>query len=308
MTIKNKTVWVITEGMIGTENQCLGVCDALNIKPEVFQISLRQPWKTLTPWLGIECSHSFIPKLTSPWPDILITAGRKAIAASRYIKKQSNGQTLTLHLQHPKTNPNQFDLVAAPFHDNLTADNVIVTDGAPNRITPKQLEQAKEKWHPISGNNQKVAVLIGGNSRTHALTQERMYEIIDQLLQIDAHLMITASRRTGEENLEKLKSTIKDTSHFLWDGNGDNPYHAMLGHADSIIVTEDSVSMVSDATTTGKPTYIIPLEGSSKRFDRFHNHMKKIGATKPFDGNLTPYSYEAINDAEKIAKAIQQAL
>lgn len=308
MTIKNKTVWVITEGMIGTENQCLGVCDALNIKPEVFQIGLRQPWKTLTPWLGFERSHSFIPELSPPWPDILITAGRKAIAASRYIKRLSNDRTLTIHLQHPKTNPNQFDLVAAPFHDNLTGNNVIVTDGAPNRITPKQLELAKEKWHPISGDKQKIAVLIGGNSRTHTLTQERMDKVIDQLLQVDAHLMITASRRTGDENLERLKNAMKNTSHFLWDGAGDNPYHAMLGHADSIIVTEDSVSMVSDATTTGKPTYIIPLDGSSKRFDRFHKHMETIGATKPFNGNLTPYTYEAINDAEKIAKAIKQAL
>ncbi len=131
ISLENKNVWVITEGMIGTENQCLGVCDSLNVKPKIFRVSLKQPWSTLTPWLGFENAEIFTPLLHAPWPDILITAGRKAIAASRYIKKISNGKTFTVHLQHPKINPNHFDLVAAPFHDSLYGENVIVTNGAP---------------------------------------------------------------------------------------------------------------------------------------------------------------------------------
>lgn len=312
-----KTLWIITEGIIGTENQCLGVAEILqkniNVELKVIRIGLRQPWKTLSPWLGLEQSWTFTPPLTAPWPDIVIAAGRKSIAASRYIKKQSGGQCLTVQLQDPKTSPNQFDLVAAPFHDNLQGRNVIVTDGAPNRITGEKLNEAKEKFaatfEPLQG--PRIAVLIGGNSRTHTLTPEIMHRLVDQLMSINGTLMVTASRRTGEDNLDYLKQALSGTRHYLWDGNGENPYHGMLAWAEYLIVTNDSVSMLSDAGTTGKPVHVIALEGRSPRFDRFHKHLNDLGVTQPLhikNGNLDAWTYEPLNDAGHIASEIQRRL
>lgn len=301
--------WIITEGMIGTENQCLGVTDALGIKPTVKKIQLRQPWKSLTPWLKWEQSCSFYEPLTPPWPDLLITSGRKAVAASHYIKKQ-NKETFTLHIQDPKCNPSDFDLVAVPHHDGLRGDNVIVTHGAPNRINRDLLNAAKEKFSAQFEDtpSPKIAVLIGGNSRAHSMTKQVMQNLVAQLNQIDGFLMITASRRTGEENLRYLQQNLRQENAYLWNGTGDNPYHAMLGYADHIIVTEDSVSMISDAGTTGKPVRIIPLDGSSKRFDKFHAHMRNLGVTRPFTGNLESWSYEPLHDSQMVAQALTQAM
>ncbi len=302
--------WVITEGMIGTENQCLGVCDALGIAPEIKRVSLNQPWKTLTPWLGFELSFTFTPSLNAPWPDLVIASGRKAVAASRYIKKKSGGKTFTVQIQDPKCAASNFDLVAVPHHDHLRGDNVVVTDGAPNRITFEKLESAKEKFSnlfaPLPA--PRVAVLIGGNSRTHKITTQIMQNLVAQLKSLNCSLMITASRRTGQENLRILQESLKETDAFIWDGNGENPYHGMLAWADHILVTSDSVSMISDAGTTGKPVHVIPLEGHSKRFDKFHAHMEVIGVTKPFTGNLETWDYEPISDANRIAMAIKEAM
>ncbi len=80
---------IITEGMIGTQNQCEGVSNALNLDPKIIQIGLHQPWKTLTPWVGFEQPFTFYPRLEHPFPDLLITSGRKSIAAARYIKKKN---------------------------------------------------------------------------------------------------------------------------------------------------------------------------------------------------------------------------
>ena len=297
--------------MAGTENQCIGVVEALNITPEIRQIGLHQPWKFLSPWLGFERKCTFTESLTPPWPDLLIAAGRKSVAAARYIKKKSGGKTFTVQLQDPKTSPSQFDMVAVPFHDPMRGDNVIVTHGAPNRLSTDKLQQAQAAFTPqfSSLKQPRIAVLIGGNSRTHKLTPDIMRKLVEQLKSLNASLMITASRRTGEECLQILQDGLKDSDAYIWNGQGQNPYFGMLAWADHILVTADSVSMLSDAGTTGKPVHMIPLEGSSPRFDKFHAHLQEIGVMRPFNsGNLESWSYEPLNDARMIANAIKQAM
>src|SRR5262245_61933506 len=107
---KKPVCWVVGEGIAGTENQCLGVAEALGVAAEVKRVALRQPWKALSPYLGFECGCSFEPQLEGPWPDIVIAGGRKAIAAARYIKKASGGKTYTVLLQDPRISTKAFDL------------------------------------------------------------------------------------------------------------------------------------------------------------------------------------------------------
>ncbi|MCI5060017.1 MAG: mitochondrial fission ELM1 family protein [Alphaproteobacteria bacterium] len=301
--------------MIGTENQCLGVAESLGVTPRIMRINLREPWKTLTPWLKFEQEWSFSPPLSpvngEGWPDLLICAGRKAIAAARYIKKQSKGKTFVTFLQDPKINDSALDLIAVPHHDTRRGENVIVTHGAPNRITPEKLKQAKKEFallfEPMSA--PRIAVLIGGNSRTHKITPNIIEGMITSLNTIEGSLMITASRRTGEENIATLKQGLAGENIYFWDGKGNNPYLGMLGWADHIIVTSDSVSMLSDAASTGKPVHIIGLEGGSKRFERLYKHFEEIGAMRPFkDGNLESWVYEPIHDAQLVADEIKRRL
>lgn len=92
--------------MAGTENQCLGVAEALGVSAEVKRITLHQPWKSFSPWLGFEHAGIFEPALSPPWPDLVIASGRKSIATSRYIRKASNGKTFTVQgLRTPPVSP-----------------------------------------------------------------------------------------------------------------------------------------------------------------------------------------------------------
>lgn len=307
---QNLSCWVVSEGMAGTENQCLGVCEALGIEPEIKRIKLNAPWSFIPPALPLETAASFSPKLSAPWPDVVIASGRKAIAAARYIKKRSNGNTFTIYLQDPRVPPNHFDLVAVPFHDKTRGDNVLITEGAPNRISQKKLDDAKKQFAPLFEKLKKprVAVLIGGNSKAYKMTTSVTKNLCQQLNALDASLMITTSRRTGEENQKIIKEQCDNNNNFIWDSNGTNPYLGMLAWADYILVTADSTSMISDAATTGKPTYIIPLEGGSKKFTFFHNHLCNLGITRFFNGALDDWQYEPLQDSQNIADAIKQAL
>lgn len=309
---KSLQCWIVTEGMAGTENQCLGVADALGITPVVKRISLTQPWKTLSPWLGFECARTFAPRLEGheAWPDLLLTAGRKSIAVSRYIKRQSGGKTFTVQLQDPRTSPSQFDLVAVPAHDPLRGDNVVVTKGAPNRITMERLAKARNDFAPLFAMmpSPRIAVMLGGNSKTHRMTETAMEELGGQLSKLDGSLMITASRRTTEDQKLAFAKGLEDRPRWFWDGSGNNPYFGMLAWADYLMVTADSVSMLSDAATTGKPTYIIPMEGGSPRFDTFHEDLLKNNAARPFEGRLEHWSYAPYTDSADIAAEILRRL
>jgi len=302
-----KSCWIITEGMAGTENQCLGVAHALDLNPEVMRVSLRQPWKTLSPYLKFECKSSFIPKLSPPWPDLLITSGRKSIAAARYIKKQSAGKTFTVHIQDPRIDPNNFDLVCIPEHDPTRGENVITTTAAPNLITPEKITQAMRAHNYLEKLfAPRIAVLIGGKSKAYKITAENTQNLVENLSNLKGSIMMTCSRRTGSENTQLLKAAFDKDGHFFWDGTGTNPYLAILGYADYILVTADSTSMLSDAASTGKPVYIIPLEGGTPRIKRMHQNLKSYGAARDFDGNLEPFTYKPLNDAKKIADEVKK--
>ncbi len=311
MNIEN--CWIITEGHAGTENQCLGVVSALGITPEIKRIRLRQPWKMLSPYIGFECTLTFAgDSLEPPWPDLVIASGRKSIAAVRYIKARSGGRTFAVQIQDPRISYKTFDLIAVPEHDPARGDNVVVTSAAPNRVSPDYLAGAREKFAPLLAPlpAPRVAVLIGGSSKSHTITPKTLRGLVKKLRPMITEkthgLMVSASRRTGQANNNFLRKYVKGGNVFLWSGVEPNPYYGFLAWADFIIVTADSVSMISEAATTGKPVYIEPLDGGSKRLDQMHKNLLEKGIVRIFDGRLENYSYEPLNDASRIAEEIRK--
>jgi hypothetical protein len=299
----------MTEGLAGTENPCLAVAEHLTAEPHIFRIRLRQPWKFLSPYLGFARNWTFLPPLNPPWPDILITSGRKAIAASLYIKRASQGRTRTLHIQDPRISPKYFDHIAVPAHDSLRGDNVIVTIGAPSLITPEKLNAARHNFPEFENlPSPRVAVLIGGNSRAHRLTPAIINKFSSQLNALDASLMITCSRRTGEHNVKLLRQNLTTPRQFFWDGTGTNPYLGMLAWADYIIVTNDSVSMLCDAASSGKPVFMMRLDGGGRRLNQFHQNLIDAGIVRNFDGKLTNFTYNIPNDAARIANTLKSTI
>ncbi|RVU35846.1 hypothetical protein EOI86_11310 [Hwanghaeella grinnelliae] len=294
-----RTCWVITDDRVGTINQAIGLAEAVGFPFEHKIIVLRQPWRSLPPafWppsvFGLKGAES--AKLTPPWPDLVISCGRKAIGPALAVKRASGGKTKAVHIQHPHMPLKRFDLVAVPSHDNLTGPNVIVTTGAIHRVSKAKLAAAKTGFagqfdhlpRPL------IAVLIGGSNKAFTMTRaiaESMAAQISALAgRLGAGLLVTASRRTGAENEAVLRQALSGPNVFFWDGTGENPYFGFLAQADAILVTGDSVNMVSEAASSGKPVYIMPLEtapGAERaagKFDRFQQQVIDKGAARMFD-------------------------
>ncbi|MHA1600253.1 MAG: mitochondrial fission ELM1 family protein [Alphaproteobacteria bacterium] len=312
-----RVCWVISDGKAGMEVQCRGLAEALGFEPVVKRIIVRRPWRWIPPPLisnPLARTDPAADSLNPPWPDVLIASGRQTVALSMAMRQQSGGRTFTIQVQNPTVDPANFDMVVAPRHDRLTAPNVVATTGGLNLVTEARLAAAVAQLgaryahlpHP------RVAVLIGGSSKVHRLTQVATRRLAEQLADLarreGAGLMVTPSRRTGESNIAILRQTLSGLSAEIWDGTGKNPYYAFLALADSIIVTSDSVNMVSEAATTGKPVFTVDMDGGSRKFRRFHETMCAEGITRPFTGRQTHWTYPPLRDTQHAAAEIRRRM
>jgi uncharacterized protein len=298
--------WILTDGRTGTENNARGLAEALGLAYEVKPVSLRQPWKTLSPWLRLGLKYAFNGhSLTPPWPDVLITAGRTPAVGSLYIGQQSPG-SVRVHITNPGVSPQLFDLVVAPAHDRLGGENVLNTVGALHRVTADKLAEAAKVWQPKFEHLPRPwhAVLLGGNTSDYQLTPELAAQFIQSIKAQGGSVLVTASRRTSES----ARAALAKTADYLWDGQGDNPYFGLLALADNLFVTADSISMLSEAASIGKPTYLLPLAGHAAKHERFHQAMFAGGFLTLFSGQLTAAKPQRLDDIGKAATRVRELL
>lgn len=311
------TCWVITDGKPGMENQCRGLAEALGIEPVIKRVQLRSPWRQLSPFLRVGNRFAASPQgdpIRPPWPDIVIGTGRQSIAPVLSIKKRSRGRTFTVQIQDPQINPRHFDLVVVPRHDRLRGPNVLVTRGALHRVTSAVLAKAAESHGPRLDHlpHPRIAVLVGGTNAVYQLTPTIMGDVAEALAgfarERGVGLMVTPSRRTGADNEAILRARLSGPGSEVWDGEGENPYFAYLALADVIVCTCDSVSMVSEACSTGKPVYVIELDGGSPKFRAFLDGLYRDGLARPFTGELESWSYPPLDETREIAETVRHRL
>jgi uncharacterized protein len=313
--LKNAT-WIVTDGRIGMVNQCRGLADAVGLPIEAKRVLPRFPWTALpvsswpAPFLSLGTgSSTFEP----PWPRLVIGCGWRSIPFVIEVKRRSGGRTLAVQLQDPKVPAEIFDLVIPPEHDELEGKNVLPIIGSPNGVTAHKLGEAARKWHSFFLNypSPRVAVLIGGASKSHRFNDSDAHALADQLralLHEGYALMVTTSRRTGERQTAILKEALQARNAFVWDGQGDNPYMGMLALADAILVTSDSTNMMVEAASSGKPVHIVPLDCTNPKFERLVTRLVDIGAARRFAGKIETWSYQPLNETARAGELIRRKL
>lgn len=309
-------VWVVHDGKIGMANQAIGLAEALDWSYIEKRLAIRAPWRHLAPQFWV-CPLSALDaagdRLTPPWPELLIACGRNTVALARAVKRRSRGKTFWVQIQDPRFARGEVDLVVAPRHDPARGDNVFATLGAVHRVTPQRLLEARARFAALFAALPRplLAVLVGGDNAVYHLGEARFATLCDQLAALGRQgfgLAITPSRRTGATRLAMLRERCAGSGTYIWDGGGDNPYFGMLDAADAILVTADSISMISEAAATGKPVYVIELDGGSRKFARFHQAMRDAGITRPFTGAVETWRYTPPSDTERAAVEIRRRL
>lgn len=308
--------WTITDGKKGMDVQVEGVARALGIPFDAKRVSPRGPWRWLAPWIRVDPRERFAhpgSQFCAPWPDIALATGRLSIPAMRAIRKASPG-TFTVVIQDPRTGTGTADLIAVPAHDSLTGENVIQTLTAPHGFTPQRLEGLRasvpETITALPG--PRVVVVLGGPNAVYRFTEDdsaRLANSLSSIAGLGVSFLVTASRRTPTHALDAVKKAVEGSPHIVWKDEGPNPYENWLANGDIFVVTADSVNMTGEACVTGKPVYVFNPEGGSAKFNRFHENLRRYGATKPLPGhveNLETWSYAPLDSASQIAAEIRR--
>lgn len=320
-----KTCWVINNGVPAYRKQTCGVADAIGVHYIEKQCKLTKPWSLLPASLPFNATKHLThdsDTLQPPWPDLIICSGRRTIALALYIKKANKGKTQLIYIQNPKVKLDEFSIIIAPEHDQLQRENVITTCGAMHNISQPQLEKEGQLFDEQFNQLKRplIAVMLGGSSgngkNKYELTAERTITLAQRLCELanthEGSLVITPSRRTGDNNCEILRKQFAALPNiFFADLNNSNPYLAMLNQADTLLVTDDSVSMVSEACFTGKPVYVMTLpeyKAKKKRNYQFIQQAIERGMVRPFNGTIEQWTYPRLDEMTRIAPLIKEKL
>jgi mitochondrial fission protein ELM1 len=310
-------VWAVSDGRAGIENQALGLAEALGRRSPVRittkRVQLRTPWRWLPP--------GFVPAprqaltigadaIVPPWPDIFIGCGRASTPFALGVRDWSRGKSFVVQLQDPRVNPREFDVVVPPIHDGLEGQNIMSIVGACHRVTPEKIADAAATYPTALEDlpSPRFAVLIGGKSKRQNISAKRARAIADSLTTVQREtggtLMVTLSRRTSEAARLQFRTWLAPHCAIFYEDDGVNPYFAMLGAADHIFVTEDSVNMATEAAATAKPIHILTVDGSPGKLERFHQSLARRGCARPFNGRLETWSYPPLLETDRAAAAV----
>jgi mitochondrial fission protein ELM1 len=314
-------VWTVTDGRAGIEAQALGLAEAIGRRAPIVlktkHVELRTPWSWappgFTPWPRAALTLDS-DAIEPPWPDIFIGCGRASIPFALGIRDWSRGKTFVVQLQDPRVNPREFDVVAPPIHDRLEGPNVIPIVGACHRVTPQRVEEAVAEFSGPALDDlpsPRFAVLIGGKSKRQDISAKRAREIADSLVALQREtggsLLVTLSRRTGDAARMQLRTWLAPHSAIFFEGEGANPYPAMLGVADHVFVTADSVNLAVEAAATSKPVHILNVDGNAGKLERFHQSLARRGCARTFTGKLETWSYPPLLETDRVSAAVLTA-
>jgi mitochondrial fission protein ELM1 len=301
--------WILSEAYAGLQAQAIGLAEAAGLPHEVRTLAPGAPWRWIAPGLW-PAPLSVVPDaVRGKLPAVAIGCGGKGAAVIAALRRRG---VAAVQVQHPRMDPRRFDLVVVNRHDGLTGPNVLVTRTALHRVTPERLVEAAATWRARVADLPRplVAVLVGGSNGRHRLDQPVGEALADQLAEMmrrdHVGLMLTPSRRTNPAVVRALRERLGKLGAWIWDGAGENPYYGMLALAEVIVVTEDSVSMVSEAVATAAPVLLAALPGRSRRIEVFHRALLDEGRVRRFAGRCEVWSTAPLNDTPLAAAELRR--
>ncbi|KAF5747785.1 Mitochondrial fission protein isoform 1 [Tripterygium wilfordii] len=273
-------------------------------------------------------------------PVLVVASGHDTISVASSIKQLAPENVFVVQIQHPRSHLSRFDLVITPKHDYypLTPhaqeqipwflrrwitprkppdSRVFLTVGALHQADSALLRSAASAWHDELALLPKplLVVNIGGSTSSCQYgvdLAKQLTAYLQNVLWSCGSLRISFSRRTPEKvSRILLKEFSGDPKVYIWDGEGRNPHMGHLAWADAFVITADSVSMMSEACSTGKPVYVIGAERCTWKFADFQKSLRERGVVRPFTGMediSESWSYSPLNDTVEAASRVIEAL
>jgi len=264
-------IWVLTAKKLGDNAQVLSIADALGWRYETKRLEFtglnHYHFRFFGPSLRkVDVARS--SPLTPPWPDLVLTIGRRATPVALWIRQQSQGRAKLVQVGQSRIGFDNFDLVIANPQYHLPDHPRLFRLRIPLLYTNAEATgAAAATWQPRFMHLPRpwTALLVGGSTKPFTLdvrvAQDMMHAVRQGIARDGGSLLVSTSRRTKPEVTAVIETLMPEQGFFYrWSpDNESNPYRGILGLADRFVVTGESISMLVEVVRQQKPLAIAPL-------------------------------------------------
>jgi len=265
------STWVLLGDKAGDNRQVQIIEEALGWPCEHKHIQVLDRFVYGKPRVGPTLYHIDRERsapLEPPWPDLIITSGRRPANVALWIRRQSRGHTRIVLVGKPSGMMKEFALIVASSENQFPPLARTVSIALPlMRVDAQAVETARAAWEARMAGLPRplVAILVGGPTNPFVYNRRagrRLVELARQVVrETGGTPYVTTSRRTPPRTVAALRAGLPDQGRlFVWGSEGEeNPYLGLLAHADGFAVTGDSISMITEIVRLHRPLAIIPL-------------------------------------------------
>lgn len=286
-----RRTWTVTDGHAGNARQASALARALGAAVERDLVLHPGPlarWLAPRAWPG--ASHAFgggfAGALATP-PELAVGCGRQGALATRLLRARG---AQAVQILDPRIDPRHWDVVVAPEHDRLRGANVVTLLGSLHPVDDAWLAQARADFAAFDAlPRPRTALLLGGPSAHARFDAHAACAWIDAVCsEVRAEggsLLATTSRRTPSAVAAHLQQAARGLPGIAWTGDADgaNPYAGLLGFADRIACSADSVNMLSEACATTAPVQVLGSDALDGRPRRFVDALLQRGRVGAFE-------------------------
>lgn len=269
---------------MGHLNQSIAFARYLNASYEIVEVRFRHKlFKALSYLLdrmGIYTARLVKADVEDKPYDYVVGAGSGTYYATKVFSKLWDTKSVTMML--PKGYRLDFDLIYTQRHDHAPKQhNIIELPANFSYVEPKGI------YHPQK--KKRIGIVIGGDNKVFRLSAKRLKTQLDTIVKHyqGYEIAVTTSPRTSTE-VEALVEEYAFDYRVIFSQNPVNPIPDFLNLCESIFITGDSTSMISEAISYGKSNVVVlPLESKKdNKFAAFIKTLSEEGYLHSFDGTI----------------------
>jgi len=328
-----RNVAILNDGKTGHLNQSLGVASSLEkvlqekglnvVHQEPFEIRYKQKWRRmLLAALSLQANRSCqgclkcvrfaltkdsYEKTVRSRHDFIISTGSSVAPLNQILSRDNRARAIGV--MDPVLPPaRSFDLAIIPHHDKPPfSPQIVTTLGAPHALTEEKVRQESSRLAQRIGKplTRPLGLLIGGSTEEFPFYREDFASMIETVTEEakkqHLEILVSSSRRTSREIEDLLEKSWKNDPHckllvLANRMNFDGVVPGILGLSKVVIVTGESISMVSEAASVADQVIVFLPSGRKK--------ASKIEKTL---SELARVHQTILTEGEGLGRAIQRA-
>ncbi|TZF89071.1 mitochondrial fission ELM1 family protein [Cognatilysobacter lacus] len=306
----------LTDGHAGNLRQARALAAAMKLPSTDMLLKARLPWRWFAPRLLAGSEHAFGDAFSQLLADpslpstLVIGCGRQSALATRLLRMHG---AHAVQILDPRIRTSHWDVVLAPRHDRLRGPNVVELTGSINPVQDTWLGASRAAFAALGRlPSPRTALLIGGPTSNFNVSMRHLDRWLRDVRAViereGGSVLATTSRRTPPAMVARVRKRLHGLPGVVWTGSvdGRNPYAALLGWADRIVCTADSVNMVSEACATRAPVFVAGDRRIRGRPRRFIDALLRAGRVRRLDAEMLAFETEPLRETERVAALLRQ--